>query len=98
MKKETKKEIKRMQKAMEAYLASEQKAMTDEELKAKAWFPIHVTSVSKATDEGLEQSAIHLLEGLREKFNEEEMEIFATNLKKFATFLKKCIYSQPKKV
>lgn len=97
MKKETNKEIKRMQKAMEAYIASEQKAMTDEELKAKAWFPVHIMSVSKSTDEELEQNALHLLEGLKEKFNEEEMEIFASNLKKFATFLKKCIYSQPKK-
>lgn len=93
-----KKEVRRMQKALDAYIASEQRAMTDEELKAKAWFPVHITSVSKSTDEELEQNAIHLLEGLREKFNEEEMEIFATNLKKFATFLKKCIYSQPKKV
>ena len=95
---EMKKEIKRMQKALDAYLASEQRAMTEEELKAKAWFPVHIGSVSKSTDEELEQNAFHLMEGLRDKFIEEEMAIFATNLKKFATFLNKCIYSQPKKV
>lgn len=93
-----KKEIKRMQKALDAYLASEQRAMTDEELKAKAWFPVHIMSVSKSTDEELEQNALHLMEGLRDKFNEEEMAIFATNLKKIAQFLQKCIYSLPKKV
>lgn len=98
MKKETKKEVRRMQKALDAYLASEQKAMTEEELKAKAWFPVHVVSVSKSTDEELEQNAFHLMEGLRDKFNEEEMAIFASNLKKFAQFLQKCIYSSPKKV
>ena len=93
-----KKEIRRMQKALDAYLASEQKAMTAEELKAKAWFPIHISSVSKSTDEELEQNAFHLMEGLRDKFNEEEMAIFATNLKKFAQFLQKCIYSKSKKL
>ena len=93
-----KKEIKRMQKALDAYLASEQRAMTEEELKAKAWFPVHITSISKSTDEELEMNAFHLMEALRDKFNEEEMAIFATNLKKFATSLEKRIYSLPKKV
>ena len=95
---EMKKEIKRMQKALDAYLASEQRAMTEEELKAKAWFPVHITSISKFTDEEIELNAFHLMEGLRDKFNEEEMAIFATQLKKFATSLEKRIYSQPKKV
>jgi len=93
-----KEEIKRMQKALDAYLASQQRAMTEEELKAKAWFPVHIGSISQSTDEELEQNAFHLMEGLRDKFNEEEMAIFATNLKKFAQFLQKCIYDLPKKV
>ena len=83
-----KKEVRRMQNAMEAFIKSEESQQTLETRKKKTWFPMHVQTIIQQEFSQVESLAT----SLKEIYSEDEIKAFMEGLKNFGNLLKKYLH------